>query len=123
MRALRLACALAAAAALAACGGDDGDGSAAPDAPSTEADPAAGSDSVTISDFTYEPESLEVAAGTEVEVVNDDDAAHTLTADDGAFDTGDIAGGESATVTVEGSGEVPYHCTIHDYMRGTLVVG
>ena len=109
---------LAAAAVLAAGCGDD-------DSPA----PAAGGDSpaealeVRIVGFAFEPERLDVPAGTTLDVVNEDDAAHTLTADDGSFDTGEIAGGEQGTVEIEGSGEIPYHCTIHDYMRGTVVVG
>jgi plastocyanin len=45
-----------------------------------------------------------------------------VTADDGSFDTGHIAGKSGATVTPMKVGTVHYHCNIHNYMTGTLQV-
>ena len=56
-------------------------------------------------------------------VTNNDSTAHTFTADDGkSFDTGDLDPGSSKSVTVAKAGKYPYHCTIHSFMHGTLVV-
>ena len=65
---------------------------------------------------------LEATAGGTITVTNTDDTAHTLTADDGAFDTGDIGGAGTATFTVGGPGRYRYHCDIHNYMTGTVTV-
>jgi plastocyanin len=101
---------------LAACGGSDdtnGDGNAG-----AETQKAA----VEIENFKFSPDNLEVAGGTTVQVTNADDVPHTLTADDGSFDTGNLAGGDSGSITVKGSGTVGYHCEIHDYMKATIEI-
>ena len=105
-----------AALALASCGSDERD----------DAGGGAGQRaSLTIKDFTFAPDPLAVPAGARLTVTNEDDAAHTVTADDGAFDSGNIAGRASTAVTVpsSGAGEVAYKCSIHDYMRGVIRVG
>src|SRR5262245_30765148 len=83
---------------------------------------AGGDGALTIAGFAYEPETLRVTAGEPFRVTNADDATHTVTAEDESFDTGDIAGGERVELTVNGSGEIPYFCRIHEYMRGTIEV-
>ena len=75
---------------------------------------------ITIKSFTFSP--LTVKAGQKVTVKNMDSTTHTVTADDGSFNTGDIAAGSSATFTPSGAGTFKYHCNIHNYMTGTLKV-
>lgn len=75
---------------------------------------------VTIEDFAFSPDPIEVAAGSRVTVVNADGTVHTLTASDGSFDTGDLDGGRTATVTVGKAGTYEYFCEIHQYMTGSL---
>ena len=53
-------------------------------------------------------------------VTNDDGTAHTLTADDGRFDTGDLDGGKQTTITIDKPGKYAYHCDIHNYMTGVI---
>lgn len=115
VRALALAGVLAVVAG--ACGGS-GDGSAA--APQ-ETGAGAGT-TLTIKDFAFSPAPLEVPVGTVVAVTNLDDAAHTATADDGAFDSGELAEGERKEITLSEVGEYRFHCTIHDYMEGVIRV-
>ena len=76
--------------------------------------------SVTIKGFAFSPKTLKVTAGTKVKVTNKDGTTHTFTADKGAFDTGDIDGGKSATVTIRKPGTYAYHCNIHSSMHGTI---
>jgi plastocyanin len=58
-----------------------------------------------------------------VTVTNEDSIAHTATSDDGhSFDTGNVDPGSSATLSVSKPGSYPYHCSIHSFMHGTLVV-
>lgn len=89
----------------------------------TAAQPSSGSGSLTISDFKFAPASLTVDHGTRVTVANKDSTAHTATADDGStFDTGDIDPGSSASFTLAKAGTYKYHCSIHSFMHGTIVV-
>jgi plastocyanin len=83
----------------------------------------ASSGAVQISDFKFAPGRLTVGHGAKVTVANDDTTAHTATSDDGqTFDTGTIQPGASGTISVTKPGTYAYHCTIHPFMHGTLVV-
>ena len=56
---------------------------------------------------------------------NIDSTPHTATADDGSFDTGLINGGSSGSAIISANSEttvIPYHCSVHPEMRGTLQV-
>lgn len=75
---------------------------------------------VTIRDFNFEPAALELAAGDTITFVNEDSAPHTATAKDGAFDTGTLAKGESATVTVAAAGTYEYICDLHPSMEAVV---
>ena len=77
---------------------------------------------VAIVGFAFSPAALTVAAGDTVIWTNKDGVAHTATADDGSFDTGSIAGGNSTSVTFATTGTFAYHCTIHSSMTATIVV-
>lgn len=67
--------------------------------------------------------SITVAPGAEVTFENEGQAKHTMTADDGAFDAGEVAPGSSAKVTAPSDpGEYGFHCEIHPSMTGTLTV-
>jgi len=72
---------------------------------------------VTIQGMAYSPASFKVAAGDTIIFVNSDRMPHTATAEDGAFDTGQIAPGQSARVTIP-AGTHPYFCTFHPGMKG-----
>ena len=61
-------------------------------------------------------------AGATVTVMNTDTTTHTVAADDKSFDTGDIAAGASKTFVAPKAGTYPFHCNIHNYMKGTLTV-
>ena len=109
-----------AAALLAGCGGSD-----TPKSDSASAKPAsaASGNSVTISDFKFAPASLTVKRGAKVTFTNHDSDAHTATANDGhSFDTGMLDQGSSRTITLTKPGSYAYHCTVHSFMKGTLVV-
>ncbi|MGH9164064.1 MAG: cupredoxin domain-containing protein [Acidimicrobiales bacterium] len=112
---------------LGACGGssddDAADTTAADDAGASTSDGVgAGGDQVTIKGFAFKPTPLTVKVGTAVMVKNEDNAVHTLTADDKSFDTGQLDGGKSGSVTVSKAGDIAYHCEIHDYMKGVIRV-
>jgi plastocyanin len=75
---------------------------------------------VAIKGMKFVPDALTVAVGDTITFTNEDAAPHTATADDGAFDTGRLGRGESATVTVSAAGEHPYICLVHPSMKGTV---
>ena len=78
--------------------------------------------SVSIKNFAFSNTSLSVTAGTTVTWTNNDATAHTVTADDGSFDSGNIAPGNSFTHTFSSMGTVHYHCSIHPMMKGAVIV-
>ena len=61
-------------------------------------------------------------AGDAVTFVNDDDDAHTATADDGSWDSEGLNQGQKWATPSPRAGKVTYHCTVHPFMKGTLVV-
>jgi plastocyanin len=83
---------------------------------------ASGAKTVNIDHFKFHPRTLEVAKGTKVVFSNSADVAHTAT-DPGTFDTGHIKPGRSVTVRFAQKGTFSYHCTIHPFMHGKIVVG
>jgi plastocyanin len=96
----------------------------------TQAAPAAAPGSATasraktvdIDHFKFHPQTLEVSKGTRVVFSNSAGVAHTAT-DPGAFDSGRIAPGESFAVRFEHRGTFSYHCEIHPFMHGKVIVG
>ena len=77
---------------------------------------------VTIQNFTYSPETLTVKVGDTVTWTNQDSAGHSATADDGSFDTGVLAKGQSGSVTFDKAGTYTYYCSVHPRMKGTIIV-
>lgn len=82
---------------------------------------ASATKSVAIANFKFQPGTLHVKAGTKVDFSNDSKVTHTATRA-GAFDTGRIAPGKSILVKFTQKGTFAYHCTIHPFMHGTIVV-
>ncbi|MGA9691222.1 MAG: cupredoxin family copper-binding protein [Pseudonocardiaceae bacterium] len=102
------------------CGGDAGSPAGGGGGPA--ATPSA-PDTIVIKNFTFMPASLTVAPGTKITVINQDQAPHTVTAGDKSFDSRTISGGQRGEITAPTKpGSYPYICTIHQYMKGTLIV-
>jgi len=47
---------------------------------------------------------------------------HTVTANDNSWGSGELTTGETYTHTFTTPGTYPYHCTLHTYMMGTVIV-
>jgi plastocyanin len=109
---------------VAGCGGSSSSSNASQSTkPAQGSSSGGGSGGVSIDNFKFSPASLTVKSGTKVTVANHDSTAHTTTADNGkSFDTGSIDPGASSTITVSKAGTYKYHCSIHPFMHGTLVV-
>jgi glucose/arabinose dehydrogenase len=54
--------------------------------------------------------------------INDDSAPHTITADDGSFDSGSIGKNSEFKHTFHQPGSYSYHCAIHPSMTGKITV-
>jgi len=77
---------------------------------------------VDISNFSFGPNELEVKVGTTVTWTNKDNAEHTVTADDGTFDSGTLGKGSSFSYTFTEAGSFPYFCEFHYSMTGVVTV-
>ena len=77
---------------------------------------------ITIKNFAF-GSPLTVAPGTTVTVTNSDSAPHTVTADNGEFQTKELSQGQSGTFTAPmQAGTYKFHCAVHPNMHGTLTV-
>ncbi len=88
-----------------------------------QAVPVQNARSVEIGDNFFDPPNASVEPGSTITWTNNGDEAHTVTADDGSFDSGVLNPGDSYTVAFGGQGTVTYHCEIHPEMRGSVTVG
>ena len=81
-----------------------------------------GVDSITIQNFKFSPDPLGVKQGSKVTVaILDDNVPHSVTADDGSFDTGTFMKSTGPkTITVSKGGTIHYHCQVHNFMKGTI---
>ena len=82
---------------------------------------ASGAKTVDIRDFAFHPGTLKVKRGAHVAFTNSSEVTHTATKG-GSFDTKRIAPGKSVTVTFSQRGTFAYHCKIHPFMKGKVVV-
>ncbi len=80
---------------LAACGDDSGSSSNTTSAPAASGggDQSAAGGTVVAKDIAYNPTEITVKVGDTITFKNEDGFAHTFTADDGAFDSGNVDGG------------------------------
>lgn len=108
-----------AAAALAACGANGAPPSAGSVAPLQAATARA---IVRIANSRFDPPSITVKVGTRVRFLNYDAIGHTATANSGAWSSPILYQGTSWTHAFTKAGRFKYHCKIHTYMHGTVIV-
>lgn len=102
---------------LAACGSGD-----TATKPKAEPAPASGNVQVRIAGFAYHPPRLVVRAGTTITWTDADSANHTVTAENGSFDVGNISRGERGSRRFTKPGSFAYQCNYHPNMHGQVVV-
>jgi plastocyanin len=103
---------------MAACGGDDGGeaGGSSDSCPS-------GAVVIKMVDIKFDPEDATASAGQQVCWVNEDTIEHNAVAEEGAQFESDLFGkGKTFTTTIDSAGTIPYVCTVHPGMTGTLTV-
>jgi plastocyanin len=118
-RVLRSTTILTASVLLAACGGN-GDGGGGAD----ESGGGGGATTLTMVDNAFQPSSLTVAAGSELELTNDGQTVHNLTIE-GTDVNEDVEAGQSATVTIDvDPGDHTMFCEYHRSigMEGVITV-
>lgn len=77
---------------------------------------------VTIENYAFKTPKLTIAAGTTVVWKNLDDDPHTVTADDGSFDSKGLGQGDTFKHVFAKAGNYAYHCSAHPHMKGVIVV-
>lgn len=84
-------------------------------APTQPPAPTAGPQAVSVAliDFAFDQPTLTIKVGTTVSWINRDPAPHTITFDDGSFDSGTLAQGQTASFTFDKAGEFAYYCLFH----------
>jgi plastocyanin len=92
------------------------EGSSPPDSTAS----AAGAVAVTMGDNRFQPVSVTVGTGGTVTWTNTDSIPHTVTAEDGSFDSGIMMPGDTFSHRFDQVGTVPYRCTLHPGMNATV---
>ena len=82
---------------------------------------ASGSKKVSIVNFAFKTGTLKAKRGARVAFANTANTTHTATKG-GVFDTKRIAPGTTKTVRFNTRGTFAYHCKIHPFMKGKIVV-
>lgn len=72
--------------------------------------------------MTFIPQTLTVPVNTTVRWKNKDGIAHTVTSDNGSWDSGNIPAGGTFNFPFTATGIYHYHCSIHPSMTGTIIV-
>lgn len=85
--------------------------------------PQAGTTTVDMSQFVFNPAQLKVKPGTTVVFINKDNAKHTVTADDRSWNSLDIAPGKTFSFTFQQAGTIQYHCEYHGDVNGIDMAG
>ncbi|MGZ4618257.1 MAG: cupredoxin domain-containing protein [Frankiaceae bacterium] len=117
---------MAVAVLLGGCGSSSNSSASAP--PTTTAPPAgsssapAGQLTVTIKDFKFDPATLQATVGQTVTITNQDSAPHDWTDMGNAFKSPTLDPGQSFTYTFQKAGTYDVYCSIHPFMKQTVVV-
>jgi plastocyanin len=69
---------------------------------------------------SFNPNPASVAQGSMMTFKNNDGITHHIVANDGSFDTGNIAGGATSGGVMLQTNGTNYHCTIHPGMIGSI---
>ncbi len=93
-----------------------------PATPVPSASPVADSAQVRIANLAFDPPTLTIAIGETVTWTNEDTVPHTVTALDGAFDSGIFDPGASFSWTFDDAGTFAYQCQLHPTMEGPIEV-
>jgi plastocyanin len=77
---------------------------------------------VTVANFTFTPARARVGLGGQVTWTFPEMMAHTTTSDNGFWNSGHRSDGATFVRTFQTAGTYPYHCSIHTFMHGRVLV-
>ena len=77
---------------------------------------------VTIKEFAFHPNTLEISAGSTVTWTNADGDTHTVTSSNGAFTSPALDSGETFSQTFTAPGKYNYFCALHPHMTAQVIV-
>jgi plastocyanin len=95
---------------------------AGPTAAQHGADPGGAQADATLAFDSVSPRHIDVLVGDTVKWTNDSVRVHTVTADDGSFDSGRFGVGGTYSRMFDATGDWPYHCVLHPIIRGDVAV-
>jgi plastocyanin len=76
-----------------------------------------------VKSYKFDPQVIEVDAGSEVTWTNEDDFPHNIHLLDGSDETHDLPIGDSVSVAFDEAGDYYYECSLHPQtMRGKVIV-
>jgi uncharacterized protein (TIGR03118 family) len=84
--------------------------------------PAAAVSPIQIDSFRYTPITLDISVGTQVVWTNKQNVPHDVTADDKQYVSKILDSDETYAHTYTAAGTYTYHCSIHPFMKATVVV-
>ncbi len=90
--------------------------------PPANTPPAPATAAVQLAGAQFTPTSVTIAVGGTVTWTNNDASKHTVTADNGSFDSGTLNSGATFAHTFTAAGTYAYGCDFHGNMRGTIIV-
>jgi len=71
---------------------------------------------------SFKPDSVTIKAGTTVVWTNKSDTLHIVTSDDSSWMSESLDQGQSFKHVFDKPGTYAYHCDIHWFMKGTIIV-
>lgn len=77
---------------------------------------------ISIVDFAFSPQVDTITAGDSIQWTNNGAVIHTSTSNALVWNSGNLSPGQSFTFQFNTPGTFPYHCAIHTFMTGTIVV-
>ena len=77
---------------------------------------------IEISGFAFNPDTLTVLSGTMVIWTNLDGPPHTVTTQETGYDSGWLSTGDIFSYTFDENSTYEYYCTIHPFMKATIIV-
>ena len=88
----------------------------------TQQSPSGNTNTITIQNLAFNPSTLTVKVGTNVTWINKDSMPHTVTSDNGIFESGSLSNGQIFIYKFNTPGTYNYHCSIHTSMTAKIIV-